>query len=101
MSDENNPNRTVFRPSPLQGLRPTPGAAPTAAPSPQPFPPVGDPAPLAAPVAATAAAPVRLRVDDDIPKPATAPNVPILPSCACRPGLFYTFASTLAAMIIR
>ena len=75
MSDENNPNRTVFRPSPLQGLRPTPGAAPTAAPSPQPFPSAGDPAPLAAPVAATAAAPVRLRVDDDIPKPATAPKV--------------------------
>lgn len=72
MSDENNPNRTVFRPSPLQGLHPTPGAAPTAAPSPQPFPPpAGDPAPVAAP----AAAPVRLRVDDDIPKPATAPKV--------------------------
>ena len=48
-SDDNNPNRTVFRPSPLQGLRnrpPEPGAGdtqypppPGAAPQGQPFPP--------------------------------------------------------------
>ena len=69
MSDDNNPNRTVFRPSPLQGLRPTPGAAPTptAAPSALPPPQAAGPAPVATPV--------RPPMDDDIPKPATPPKV--------------------------
>ncbi|HZL00416.1 MAG TPA: type VI secretion system protein TssL, long form [Caulobacteraceae bacterium] len=63
MSDDNNPNRTVFRPSPLQGLRP-PGSAPEPA-APGFPPPAGDP---------FAAAPRRLP-DDDIPRPALAPRM--------------------------
>lgn len=62
--DENNPNRTVFRPSPLQGLRnraadPEPGAASTA---------FGQAAPEAA---ATPLRPAARLPDDDIPRPAT------------------------------
>ncbi|HEY5289375.1 MAG TPA: type IVB secretion system protein IcmH/DotU [Caulobacteraceae bacterium] len=59
MSDEHNPNRTVFRPSPLQGLR---SGAPDA-----PTPPPGvDPLANATPSAALP--------DDDIPLPATPPT---------------------------
>ncbi len=69
MSDENNPNRTVFRPSPLQGLRPTaePAPGPARAPQPQTPPQVGG--------QSSNIGPVRSSADDDIPKPATAPNV--------------------------
>ena len=76
MTDDNNPNRTVFRPSPLQGLRP--GAAPT--PGPQPQPPAPSFAPPSAPAAAPAFtpsyadAPARLMADDDIPNPASPPK---------------------------
>ena len=65
MSDDNNPNRTVFRPSPLQGMRPPSEPAPAAPPA---FaPPAGlqpPPAPSAAPALAS----------DDIPRPATPPK---------------------------
>ncbi|MGH7023952.1 MAG: type VI secretion system protein TssL, long form [Caulobacteraceae bacterium] len=57
MSDEHNPNRTVFRPSPLQGLRsPGPG---------QPPPPKPDP------LAGTEAVTAPTLPDDDIPLPQT------------------------------
>jgi type VI secretion system protein ImpK len=78
MSDEHNPNRTVFRPSPLQGLRG--GAAPTPPAGPAPSPGFGPPpaTPASAPQAyappfAPAAAPSLIA--DDIPRPATPPKV--------------------------
>lgn len=77
--DNNNPNRTVFRPSPLQGLRdqqqqqqgggqgtqftPAPGAPGPASLPPSPSMPSAPPVQPAA----------RLR-DDDIPRPATPPQ---------------------------
>ena len=66
MSDEYNPNRTVFRPSPLQGLR---GNEATTPPAQGPGPLAFTPPP---PSQATAAA--RLP-DDDIPLPPQAPQV--------------------------
>lgn len=75
MSDDNNPNRTVFRPSPLQGLRP--GAAATPAPFPAPAPaayqaPQHQAAAMAPPPPSALAS--RLP-DDDIPQAATPPKV--------------------------
>lgn len=91
MSDPNdpgdNPNRTVFRPSPLSGLRPagapaapaSPGGFPTpsAPPSPGGFPPAPPPSPNMAfeaasppPMPGHAEARTRLN-DDDIPIPST------------------------------
>ena len=64
MTDENNPNRTVFRPSPLQKLREEQGAAPP----PPAAAPVGAPPPLADSTPRVAAP--RLP-DDDIPRPST------------------------------
>ncbi len=76
--DENNPNRTVFRPSPLQGRRtgppdsPASGVpSPTAVPGgPPPADPFGAPASAAAAMPAPAAPAPRL-ADDDIPRPST------------------------------
>lgn len=76
--DENNPNKTVFRPSPLQGLRsnaPQPGAGPAGG---TVFTPAGgqpqdafaaQPPSQAAPAPTFAAAPARPLNDDDIPLP--------------------------------
>ena len=68
MSDDNNPNRTVFRPSPLQGLR-TPAPAPQG--SPEPAPPEAAPAGFGA----EAAPPASRLPDDDIPRPAAPAKV--------------------------
>jgi len=79
-SDNSNPNRTVFRPSPLQGLR-NKGAEPpqsgfTAPPQPQGPDPFGAPAgpPAADPFQAAPPQPQRLP-DDDIPGPDIAPKL--------------------------
>jgi type VI secretion system protein ImpK len=65
--DDNNSNKTVFRPSPLQGLKgkaPEPGSSSTAF-----TPPPGQqPAPEAP------AAPAARLPDDDIPRPSTPPR---------------------------
>ena len=73
-----NGNKTVFRPSPLQGLRQAQGAAPPAPPQtvdwgggPVPVPP---PAPPPTPAFAPALAPSRL-AEDDVPQPATPRSV--------------------------
>jgi type VI secretion system protein ImpK len=63
MSDDNNPNRTVFRPSPLQGLRAPPA----------PEPPVGGVSPAIGSLTETPI-PARLS-DDDIPATGAPPKV--------------------------
>ena len=78
-------NRTIFRPSPLAGLKPAqpPAGAPAPAPSwgappppPPPAPSFGAPAPEFAPVAPSPAAAPRVALnDDDIPVPATPRNI--------------------------
>lgn len=63
--DENNPNRTVFRPSPLQAAKgPPEPAAPAAPPGTDPFAPQGQPA-----------TPSTRLNDDDIPRPSAEPRV--------------------------
>ena len=75
MSDDNNPNRTVFRPSPLQGLRPAAGPAPAApASSPFPAPPSAPLPPAPNPGAGPGVKAARLP-DDDIPRPAAPAKV--------------------------
>ena len=76
--DDKNPNKTVFRPSPLQGLR---NSGPTPAPSTgTAFVPAASPPPASAPVGGPAPAPSNaappppprpraLATDDDIPRP--------------------------------
>ena len=70
--DDNNPNRTVFRPSPLQGLRKGPADAPQAPEfqSPPQAPPSAPPQPLQS----AAPTPVQRLPDDDIPRPSTPPK---------------------------
>jgi len=69
-SDDNNPNRTVFRPSPLQSIRsPRPAEPPPGAPPPG-APPPGGPTPQDGPPPG-ARAPERFG-DDDIPEPLAA-----------------------------
>ncbi|MGA0603150.1 type IVB secretion system protein IcmH/DotU [Caulobacter sp. KR2-114] len=72
--DENNANRTVFRPSPLQG-RPRPEApepAPFGAPPAAPFGQAPAPDTPPPPTASAASPPL---VDDDIPRPPGEPKV--------------------------
>jgi type VI secretion system protein ImpK len=77
MSDEHNPNRTVFRPSPLQGLRGGPAAPgappPPGAPGPGFGPPPAASGPAFAPPPLAPASPTLAA--DDIPRPALAPKV--------------------------
>jgi type VI secretion system peptidoglycan-associated protein len=73
--DPNNPNRTVFRPSPLQGLnagapQPPPAAAPGFPPGPAVQPYAPPPSAPGQPNYATA----RPLNDDDIPRPANEPT---------------------------
>jgi type IV/VI secretion system ImpK/VasF family protein len=67
--EEKNPNKTVFRPSPLQNLRRS--GAPS--PSPSPSPPPGEPASFASSSFAPSSSPRRaISRDEDIPLPPPA-----------------------------
>lgn len=80
-SDGNGPNRTVFRPSPLQGLHQGQGFPATPSPSPgwgvpeSIAPPPPPPAPSFTPPPAFPSGPTDRLRDDDIPLPATPPSV--------------------------
>jgi type VI secretion system protein ImpK len=87
--DDKNPNRTVFRPSPLQGLRGgQPGGAPAGGtqfiPAAPAAPPPGAAPVYQAPPQAAAPRPRPVLSDDDIPRPPPAgrPRNPMLEAAA-------------------